>query len=77
MGKCTVCENEYDKSFDVVKEGKTYTFDCFECAIHKLAPECTICGCRIIGHGLESSGQYYCCDHCAEKDGVTNLRDRS
>jgi hypothetical protein len=31
---------------------------------------------RIIGHGLEKSGTMFCCDHCAEKKGVTELRDR-
>jgi hypothetical protein len=56
--------------------GKTHTFDSFECAIQKLAPTCAHCGCRIIGHGLEDDGTYFCCDHCAEKAGVVGLRDR-
>jgi hypothetical protein len=37
MAKCDVCGNNYDKSFEVRMAGKTYTFDSFECAIHKLA----------------------------------------
>ncbi|HUF60429.1 MAG TPA: hypothetical protein VMN36_00010 [Verrucomicrobiales bacterium] len=57
--------------------GEAYTFDSFECAIHKLAPRCKKCGIRIIGHGLEKEGVYYCCDHCAEADGVSELRDRA
>lgn len=76
MGKCDVCGNEYDKSFEVSKGGKTMTFDSFECAIHALAPKCEQCDVRIIGHGLEANGKFYCCDHCAEKDGVEGLRDR-
>lgn len=52
MGQCEVCGNEYDKSFNVIKEGRTYTFDSFECAIHALAPVCERCGCRIVGHGV-------------------------
>lgn len=77
MGKCDSCGNEYDKAFQVTKAGNTYTFDSFECAIHKLAPSCAHCGVRIIGHGLESGDRMFCCDHCATKSGVTELRDRS
>jgi hypothetical protein len=32
---------------------------------------------RIIGHGLEKGGRIFCCDHCAEREGVTELRDRA
>ena len=77
MAMCEVCGNDYDKSFEVVQGGKRHTFDSFECAIHALAPTCTHCGCRIIGHGLESDGVFYCCAHCAEKEGVTELQDRA
>ena len=76
MPRCDTCGNEYDKAFQVVMNGRTHTFDSFECAIHKLAPTCKHCGCRIIGHGLEANGTFYCCDHCAEKAGVKGLRDR-
>jgi hypothetical protein len=77
MAKCDACGNDYDKSFDVVKGGKKFTFDSFECAIHRLAPVCAHCGVRVIGHGLEKDAQVYCCDHCAEMSGVTELRDRA
>lgn len=76
MGKCDVCGNDYDKSFEVTKEGRTMTFDSFECAIHAMAPRCEHCKVRIIGHGLEADGKFYCCDHCAEKSGVEGLTDR-
>lgn len=76
MGVCATCGNNYDKSFDVTMEGETYTFDSFECAIHLLAPTCEQCGVKIVGHGLEADGTFYCCDHCAEKAGVEGLRDR-
>lgn len=76
MGKCETCGNEYDKSFDIISDGKKHTFDSFECAIQSLAPTCHCCSCRIIGHGLESQGRFFCCDHCAEKSGVTGLKDR-
>ena len=77
MAKCDACGNDYDKSFQVVAQGKTYTFDSFECAIHTLAPTCARCGVRIIGHGLETSDRMFCCDHCAEQAGVKELRDRA
>ena len=77
MAKCEACGNEYDKSFEVVAQGKTHTFDSFECAIQTLAPTCIHCSVRIIGHGLEKNGYMFCCAHCAEQKGVTELRDRS
>ena len=64
MAKCDACGNDYDKSFQVVAQGKTYTFDSFECAIHRLAPNCAHCGVRIIGHGLEKSDRMFCPAGC-------------
>jgi hypothetical protein len=40
---CETCGNDYDKAFTVVMEGETHVFDCFECAIHRLAPTCAHC----------------------------------
>ena len=76
MSACERCGNEYDKSFDVIMNGETHTFDSFECAVATLAPECEHCRVRIIGHGLEADGRFFCCEHCAEKAGVTGLADR-
>lgn len=76
MATCEVCGNTYDKTFEVVMQGQQHIFDSFECAIHALAPRCENCGVRIIGHGLEADGRFFCCDHCAEAQGVMNLRDR-
>jgi hypothetical protein len=76
MAVCETCGNDYDKAFQVTMRGSSHTFDSFECAIQALAPTCAHCGTRIIGHGLENDGTYYCCDHCAGKAGVGGLRDR-
>ena len=77
MAKCEMCGNEYDKSFTVTThDGKRHTFDSFECAIHMVAPTCDHCGCRIVGHGVESDGAIYCCAHCAHEAGVAELVDR-
>lgn len=77
MAVCELCGNDYDKAFEVVtSDGAKHTFDSFECAIHSLAPECSHCGCKIIGHGVEANGTFYCCAHCAHKSGVEELKDR-
>jgi hypothetical protein len=76
MAKCEVCGNDYDKSIIVTMKGKAHVFDSFECAIHALAPKCSHCGCKIIGHGVENNGTFYCCANCAELSGVKGLEDR-
>jgi hypothetical protein len=76
MARCDVCGNEYDKAFRVEIAGEIHTFDCFECAVHMLAPECDHCGCRILGHGIESRDALYCCAHCASAQGETSACDR-
>ena len=77
MAVCDVCGNDYDKAFTInTAQGETRTFDSFECAIHALAPVCAHCGCRVIGHGVEANGRIFCCAHCAEHEGVSELRDR-
>jgi hypothetical protein len=77
MATCEVCGNEYDKAFQVTGPSGKHTFDCFECAIHALAPSCAHCGCRVMGHGVEKDGDVFCCAHCASKEGVTEMRDRA
>lgn len=74
--RCDVCGNDYDKAFQVTRGGETLTFDAFECAIEAMAPRCAHCECRIIGHGLESDGDIFCCANCARQAGERELRDR-
>jgi len=73
---CDVCGNDYDKSFEIRVGDDRYTFDSFECAIHRMAPTCEHCGCRVIGHGVELDGSFFCCAHCARESGITEIRDR-
>lgn len=75
MGICSVCNNNYDRSFEISINNKFFTFDCFECAIHKLAPNCYHCKCKIIGHGIESGDKFYCCAHCAREMGIKTAKD--
>lgn len=76
MHECEVCGNTYDKPMEITLRGETHYFDCFECAIHALAPTCEHCDCKIIGHGIEAEGSFFCCAHCASKAGVTGVHDR-
>ncbi len=77
MPKCDMCGNDYDKAFMVTSGGRAYTFDCFECAIHLLAPQCAHCGGKVVGHGVEKAGTIYCCAHCAKQEGVKGIVDRA
>ena len=77
MARCDTCGNEYDKTFQLTMDGNAHTFDSFECAIHMLAPSCTHCGCKILGHGIEAPGQFFCCAHCARKMDVQGVDDRA
>ncbi len=65
--ECETCGNLYSRPIQVISQGNTHTFDCFECAIAALAPICTGCQCRVIGHGVESDGMMFCGTHCARK----------
>jgi hypothetical protein len=77
MATCDVCGNEYDKTMEIrISGGGAGTFDSFECAIHALAPRCSHCDCRIVGHGVEGDGKMFCCAHCAQEEGVAELADR-
>jgi hypothetical protein len=77
MAQCEVCGNEYDKAFEVIMAGTAHVFDSFECAAHALAPICVHCGCRILGHGVEARGAFYCCASCASAEGIGAVRDRA
>ena len=78
MAQCEVCGNDYDKSFQVTMAGgDAHTFDSFECAIHALAPTCEHCGVKVIGHGVEADGRFFCCAHCARLEGAEVITDRA
>jgi hypothetical protein len=74
--KCKVCGNEYDKPLEIVRNGTINIYDCFECAIHDLAPACVRCDVRIVGHGVEANGSIFCGAHCAAEHGIEQLQDR-
>jgi hypothetical protein len=76
MGVCETCGNVYDKAFQVTINEESHIFDSFECAIQKLAPVCSHCGCRVIGHGVETLSAIFCCAHCAHQSGAPAAQDR-
>lgn len=76
MAICDVCGNEYSKAFQLTKDGKTWNFDSFECAIEACAPACAHCRCKVIGHGVQAGENIYCCAHCAKHAGAQGLSDR-
>ena len=75
MPVCEVGGHDYQRSFEVIAAGERHVFDSFECAIHRLAPRCEHCGCKVVGHGIEADGRYYCCAHCARHAGVDGAVD--
>jgi hypothetical protein len=75
--RCDVCGNDYDKAFQVTRDGHTMTFDAFECAIHAMAPRCAHCDCTVIGHGVEANGVIYCCPCGARQEAARGQQDRA
>ena len=77
MARCEVCGNDYDMSFEVHAQGAVHAFDSFECAIHRMAPVCEHCGCKVVGHGVQAGGRFFCCAHCARGAGAEGVADRA
>ncbi|GIG61050.1 hypothetical protein Lfu02_54220 [Longispora fulva] len=72
MAICEVCGNDYWMSFEVhTVGGNVHVFDSMECAAHRLAPICEHCRCRVLGHGVEVDGRFFCCGHCARSSGLS------
>jgi hypothetical protein len=77
MATCEVCGNDYDKAIEVVAAGARHVFDSFECAVARMAPVCEHCGIKVIGHGVEVDGRFFCSAHCArEVMGTVAAQDR-
>lgn len=77
MARCDTCGNEYERNLEIRVGEHAYSFDSFECAIHKLAPHCEHCGCRILGHGAQWEDHLFCSAHCARQRGVHTLADHA
>ena len=79
MAVCDICGNDYDRTMTITIDGTDTrgVIDSFDCAIHALAPSCTLCGCRVIGLGVEVDGAIFCCAHCAHHVGAQGVSDHS
>lgn len=78
MAVCETCGNDYRMAFEVHAAGNVHVFDSFECAVQRMAPICENCGCRIIGHGLETeAGHFFCSGHCARAKNAGRLVDHA
>jgi hypothetical protein len=63
---CEVCGNEYDKPFQVWRNGRLMKFDRVDCAIQVMRPACAGCGAHIMGRGIEVDGEMFCSLGCAD-----------
>lgn len=72
MAACEVCGNDYRLAFEVHAAGAVHVFDSLECAAHLLAPVCENCGVRVLGHGVEADGVFFCSAHCARQSGPSS-----
>lgn len=77
MATCENCGNEYDTTFKIIAQDGEHVFDCFECAINALAPQCTHCQTKIIGHGVQVDDEVFCCASCARAEGRKMVTDRA
>lgn len=75
MARCDVCGNDYSTPITVSQNGKTGVFDCFECAVHAMAPRCANCGVRVLGRGVETGSAIFCCPNCAKSPSLSNVSE--
>ncbi len=75
MAICEVCGNDYRLSFEVHAAGAVHVFDSLECAAHRLAPVCEHCGVKVLGHGVEADGVFFCSAHCARQGDVPSAQE--
>lgn len=63
---CEVCGKSQDHYLEVHLGGEKHVFDSFECAIRGLTPRCTLCGCMLLGPGVQVGDRLYCSHVCAD-----------
>ncbi len=67
MAPSEIYGNPYDQSVEACLGGEAQFFDRFECALYAVAPACVRCGGRIVEHGIEAGGLFFCCASCAHE----------
>jgi hypothetical protein len=66
VSRCEVCGNPISGGVRLIADGMTHVFDSFQCAIHRLAPECEYCGCKVLGRPTVVGRSAYCDEWCAQ-----------
>jgi hypothetical protein len=64
---CEVCGNEYDRPFQVWRNGRLMKFDRVDCAIQVMRPACAFCGAHEMSRGIEVDGEMFCSLGCADQ----------
>ena len=79
MAICEVCGNEYDKPFQVWRNGRLMKFDRVDCAIKVMRPACAGCGAHIMGRSIEVDREMFCSLSCADqqRDAAITLCEKS
>ena len=62
---CEVCGKSLERYFEVHLGGERHVFDSFECAVRGLMPRCHLCGCMVLGPGIQVGSDLYCSYSCA------------
>jgi hypothetical protein len=75
MTICEVCGNDYDESFETYLDGEADILDQFECAFYAVAPTCAHCSGKVVKHGIEINGIFFCCAHCASQHETVSLQN--
>lgn len=66
MSTCYSCRSKRQNTFRIfLKNGRSFEFDCFECAIRALAPHCQRCGLEVLDRGIEVGESIFCGVPCA------------
>ena len=69
MASCEVCGNDYRLSFEVHAAGSGARVRQLRVRHPCAAPVCEHCGVKVIGHGVEADGTFFCCASCARMHG--------
>jgi hypothetical protein len=73
---CEVCGESREQCFEVHLGGQKHVFDSFECAMRGLMPKCALCGCLILGPGVQDENISYCSHLCANTHRVYEYETR-
>lgn len=73
MAPCEACGNDYPLSFEIhTVSGVRQVFNCFGCAIHRLAPVYEQCGRRILTRGMGVARYLFRYSSCAGTNGLAS-----